>query len=321
MVGFTGVRWEVRPAEELSRQLSAGAGERPMFEAAVAWGTIASTLHELREEFAAVRKIVDEGWTGSTRTGVLAAVDELGAWVQAVADDARANAKAAERQAIAHTVAVAAMPDAGVIAAVGQMEAALKAVVAPPSALIAGGIARLDEQAMGMKAQASRVMHTYEQATTPVAKPWEPAPVPTGLVHAPVAAAQRVAAQKRLAEQDSAAVAAAQGAMLAIAGMSGTGLGPRASNEYMTQTARAAHDGAVPVTGEEVTIVGQSAEVTTVAGSPVVGPVAPMASASPSGVTPTPVVATNYDSVQDAVVDGHVPAAPPVLGVAEREGA
>lgn len=320
MVGFTGVRWEVRPAEQLSRQLSTGAGERPMFEAAMAWGTIASTLQELQQEFAAVRKIVDEGWTGSARAGVLDAVDTIATWVQAVADDARANAKAAERQAIAHTVAVAAMPDAGVIAAVGQMEAALKAVVAPPSALIAGGIARLDEQAMGMKAQASRVMETYEQATTPVAKPWEPAPAPTGLVHAPAAAAQRYAAQARLAEQDSAAVAAAQGAMMAIASMSGTGLGPRASNEYTTQTARAAHQGAVPVAGEEVTVVGQSAEAT-VAGSPVVGPVAPMASASHSGATPTPVVATNYDSVQDAVADGHVPAAPSVLGVAEREGA
>lgn len=320
MVGFTGVRWEVRPAEELSRQLSAGAGERPMFEAAMAWGSIAATLQELQHEFAAVRKIVDEGWTGSTRGGVLAAVDKLGAWAQAVADDARANAKAAERQAIAHTVAVAAMPDARVIAAVGQMEAALKAVTAPPSALIAGGIARLDEQAMGMKAQASRVMETYEQATTPVAEPWEPAHVPAGLVHAPAAAAQRDAAQARLAEQDSAAVAAAQGAMLAIAAMSGTNLGPRASNEYVTQTARAAHQGSASAVGEEVTVVGQSADATTVAGSPVVGPVAPMASASHTGVTPTPVVAANYDSVQDAVAEGHVPAAPSVLGVAEREG-
>ncbi|GAA2054968.1 PPE domain-containing protein [Williamsia deligens] len=316
MVGFTGVRWEVRPAEELSRQLSAGAGERPMFEAALAWGSVAASLHELREEFAAVRKIVDDGWTGSTRSGVLAAIDKLSAWVTAVGDDARANAKAAERQAIAHTVAVAAMPDAHVIAAVGQMETALKAVTAQPSALIAGGIAKLDEQAMGMKAQASRVMETYEEATTPVARPWEPARVPAGLVHAPAAAANRDAAQAGLAEQDSAAVAAAQGAMVAIAAMSGTTPVARASNEYVTQTSRAAGQGVV---SEEVSVVDQGA--TTVAGGPAVAPVAPMASASHSGVPTAPVAGTNYDSVQEAVADGHVDAAPPVLGVSDREGA
>ncbi len=133
------MRWEVRPAEELSRQLSAGAGERPMFEAAMAWGSIAATLQELQQEFAAVRKIVDEGWTGSTPGGVLAAVDKLGAWAQAVADDARANAKAAERQAIAHTVAVAAMPDARVIARRRSDGGRAQAVTAPPSALIAVG--------------------------------------------------------------------------------------------------------------------------------------------------------------------------------------
>jgi PPE-repeat protein len=321
VVGFTGVRWEVRPAEELSRQLTDGAGERPMFEATLAWSAVSAALQELHKEFLAVRKVVDEGWVGTTRDGALAAVDKLGAWVLAMSDDARANAKAAERQAIAHTVAVASMPDARVIAAVGQMEAALKAVVAPPSALIAGGIAKLDEQAMGMKAQASRVMEEYEQATTPVAKPWEPARVPGGLVDAPGAAAQRESAGTQADAPDMAAVGAAQAALMAISGRNGTSLGSRASNEYMTQTARSVDRGAQAIGEEEVTVVGQNAETSTAAHSPVVAPVAPAATASQSAVPSAHVATANYDSVQDAVDDGHVAAAPSVLGVAEREGA
>ncbi len=316
MVGFTGVRWETRQAERLSRDLSAGAGPKPLFEAGLAWAAIASSLKDLDTEITQLRKSVVEGWSGSAAPGVLTALEKLTTWVTRTSEMARENAQAAERQAIAHTVAVAAMPDAGVIAGVAQLEAALKLVVAPPSALITGGIAKLDEQAMGMKAQASRVMESYEHATTPVSKPAHPPEAPKDLVDHRGAAEARAAAEARLAASNSAAIAAAQGAMLAVAAMSGPRGRLRASDEFVSQTKRA--DIRVDTaSGEEVVV---AVDGTTVApAGPAGAPFVPSAGiAQGSNSDAAQVVATNYDSVQEVVPSGTTSAAPSVIGVTDR---
>lgn len=316
MNGFTGVRWETRQAERLSRDLSAGAGPKPLFEAGLAWASIASSLKDLDAEITQLRKSVVEGWSGSAAPGVLTALESLKTWVAQTSEMARANAEAAERQAIAHTVAVAAMPDAAVIAGVAQLESALKMVVAPPSALMSGGIARLDEQAVGMKAQASRVMESYEQATTPVSKPAHPPEAPKHLVDHTRAAEARAAAEAKLAASNGAAMAAAQGAMLAVAAMSGPRGQLRASDEFVSQTKRAELR-VDTVSGEEVVVGvdGTTVAPTAPAGAPFV-PAAGIAQGSNSDATV--VAATNYDSVQEVVPTGTTSAAPSVIGVTDR---
>ena len=316
MIGFTGVRWETRQAERLSRDLSAGAGPKPLFEAGLAWASIASSLKDLDAEITQLRKSVVEGWSGSAAPGVLSALESLKSWVTQMSEMARENAQAAERQAIAHTVAVTAMPDSAVIAGVAQLEAALKLVVAPPSALMSGGIARLDEQAMGMKAQASRVMESYEQATTPVSKPAHPPQAPKNLVDHRKAAEARAAAEAKLAASNGAAMAAAQGAMMAVAAMSGPRGRLRASDEFVSQTKRADIRVAAAA-GEEVVVSADGTTVTSSgpAGTPFV-PAAGIAQSSNSDATAA--AAANYDSVQEVVPSGTTSAAPPVIGVADR---
>ncbi len=314
MMGFTGVRWETRQAERVSRDLSSGAGPKPLFEAGVAWASIASTLAELDSEISQLRKSVVEGWSGSAMPGVLAALESLKTWIVQTGEMARGQAEAAERQAIAHTVAVATMPDAAVIAGVAQLEAALKMVVAPPSALMAGGIARLDEQAVGMKAQASRVMESYEHASTPVAKPAGPPQAPKDLVDHRGAAQARADAEAKMAESNGLALAVAQGAMLAVAGMTGTRGALRASDPYVSQTRRT--DLRVDaVAGEEVVTDATSA-------ASAAGPTAPFVPAAGiaqgSNSDASAVAATNYDSVQEVVPSGTTTAAPSVIGVSDR---
>lgn len=318
MIGFTGVRWETRQAERLSRDLSAGAGPKPMFEAGLAWASIAGTLRELDADVVSLRKSVLEGWSGSAVAGALAAIDALGAWVRDTADMASRSAEAIERQAVAHTVAVAAMPDAAVIAAVAQIEAAIKVVAAPPSALISGGLAKLDEQAVGMKAQASRVMESYEHATTPVSKPMHVPAAPTNLAKRHLAAQTREAAEAKLAAQNGAAMAAAQGAMLAVAAMNRPSGTVRASDQYVSQTNRAEMR-VETATTDEVVAVERTSVTAAPAGAPMVSGAGIAHSGSSDGSASPVVAATNYDSVQDVVPAPSTDAAPPVIGVAERD--
>ncbi|MGU3292777.1 PPE domain-containing protein [Williamsia sp. M5A3_1d] len=317
MIGFTGVRWETRQAERLSRDLSAGAGPKPLFEAGLAWSAVATSLSELEKEIVHLRKSVVEGWSGDSLAGVLAALDSLHAWVRDTGDMATRTAQAAERQAIAHTVAVAAMPDAAVIEGVAQIEAAIKMVAAPPSALISGSLARLDDQAVSMKAQASRVMESYEQATTPVSKPTVPPHAPSNAAKQHLARQSREEAEAKLAAANGSALMAAQAAMLgAMTRPTGT---LRASDQYVTQTRRA--QTVVEVTAaQEAATAERTTVASTAAGST---PFVPAAGASASGSqgTSSPVVAsTNYDSVQDVVPATSATAAPSVIGEAEREG-
>ncbi|WP_328857022.1 PPE family protein [Williamsia herbipolensis] len=329
MTGFTGIRWDARPAEQLSRDLSRGAGAKPLFEAGMSWAAIASALHELDREFAGVRKLMAEGWRGKGDAAMAQSLDKLSTWVSETADMAAHNATAAERQAVAHTVAMAAMPDAEVISALGQLEDALKAVAAPPHSLIAGGLAKLDEQAHGMKAQAARVMESYELATTPVATSWDSVPVPTHLVHRASLTAEKDKAAAKIAQQQA---LMGQGAMLAqIAAMSATPLGAYRSDEYVTQTRRdlARIDAAARADGEVVVQAANSgADGVVVDGQSAAQsqfvPATPMSAAAASapghqGQAPLPVT-TNYASVQEAASAGSQVASPSVIGVPDGEG-
>ncbi|MGZ8178595.1 PPE domain-containing protein [Williamsia sp. SKLECPSW1] len=325
MVGFTGVRWDARPAEKLSRDLSMGAGAKPMFEAGMSWAAIGVALRETASEFERLKKSILEGWKGRGDAGMIAAVEKLEKWVGETADMALRNAAAAERQAVAHTVAVAAMPDADAIAALGHLEDALKQVAAPPKSLMAGGLAELDHQATSMKAQAARVMESYEQATTPVSRPWDPVAAPAHLVDRSASDTVRSEAEARIAAQQAVGLSSEQAMLAAVAALRGTALGSYASDEYVSQTRRAElrADG---MTAEEVVAVDGRASTAVPADAvsqhPHVLPAAPMGASASAGQPEhgAAAVATHYEDGREIVESGSQTAAPSVLGVSDAEG-
>ncbi|MBT0568576.1 PPE domain-containing protein [Williamsia sp. CHRR-6] len=321
MTGFTGVRWEARQAEQLSRDLSRGAGPKPLFEAGMSWGAMALSLSELADDFRHVRKLLHEGYQGEGSADMLTTVKKLEKWVADTADQAMRNAVAAEHQAVALTVALAAMPDADTIKTLANLETAMKAVAAPPGSLIAGGIAKLDEQATGMKAQAARVMASYEHATTPVSKPWEPAKVPEKLVNrAQLAQARSDAEQKAQVQATLEAFAGQQALMAEISAFGGTKLGAYTSEGYAGQTRRTEMRVDTVVDGENVVVKGGDVvKADAVSQQAQFVPAAPMSAAAGSNHSSALPVTTNVAQVQEVMNSGSQVASPQVIGVPEKE--
>ncbi|QKT06984.1 PPE domain-containing protein [Gordonia sp. X0973] len=182
MTGFTGEVWQRIPAEQLARDLMDGVGPKALFESGLTWLNIEAELNELAADVAHSIKTVDEGWQGDGGEGMIGALRKLHTWLVETADMAQRNAKAAEVQAVATTVARTTMPQASEVEQLTELHTSMKTMDFPAGSMLGGGMAFVESSLKTVKAQAARVMETYEQATTPVAQPWDPVIAPKQLV-------------------------------------------------------------------------------------------------------------------------------------------
>ncbi|WP_378737231.1 PPE domain-containing protein [Nocardia brasiliensis] len=171
--GFTGVVWEAREPDRLTRELSTGPGAIPMAEAGATWAKLAAAFGAAVIEYDQIVASLHGAWESGTSRPVLDRISVLRDWLTDAARAAGENAVHAEKQAAAYQLAQLTMPNALDVAAIQQAQRALEAVSGSLGAPIKAVAAQTDTETDLAKAAASRVMRTYEAATEPLAAPWQ----------------------------------------------------------------------------------------------------------------------------------------------------
>ncbi|MFW0783830.1 PPE domain-containing protein [Gordonia sp. CPCC 206044] len=205
IVGFTGVIWEARPAERLAHDLHHGVGPARLAESGAAWATLAAELADIGVEYGKVLADLGLHWESQSYNHAFEQLTKFAPWFADAANQAVHTAGKAEAQAAATTVALTAMPNPLELQATKAVQEALSKVhIAAGSPLVAAA-AHTERAQQDQKQRASRVMESYEKATTPVHKPWaHPKPpriVSEDALHAEEAAAREAAAKARAAAQ------------------------------------------------------------------------------------------------------------------------
>ncbi|MBO0878838.1 MAG: PPE domain-containing protein [Mycobacterium sp.] len=179
--GFTGTVWEAVPPQQLVREMTAGPGAEPMFEASRAYGQLAAGLTDAATEFHAMLSVLGDAWSSSNSSDSLNQLAQLGEWFDQTAKAALTNATHAAQQAAALQTARATVPHlAEMTAAADSAEHAARAHLA--STPLAGLINNAEHQLDGLRQQTARAMRSYESASAALAHPWRTA-------HAPVVSA------------------------------------------------------------------------------------------------------------------------------------
>ncbi|MBH0777584.1 PPE domain-containing protein [Nocardia bovistercoris] len=205
--GFTGVVWEAREPDRLTRELFAGPGVTPMAEAGAGWTRLSAAFGAAVVEYEQIVAGLRGAWQSDTSAEVLDRVSRLRDWLVDTAGAARGNAGRAATQAAAHELARLAMPHAAEIAALQAAQQMLEQVTGALGAPLRAVAADTETRVDLAKASATRVMRTYEAATEPLATPW--------LQQEPPVIATKVA----LEAEQSAASASEAGATATSAGM------------------------------------------------------------------------------------------------------
>ncbi|GAA5067182.1 PPE domain-containing protein [Nocardia callitridis] len=229
--GFTGVVWEAREPDRLTRELSTGPGAVPMAEAGAAWGRLAATMGGAVVEYEQIIAELRLAWQSNTSNAVLERISTLRDWITDAASAAANNALRAESQAAAHQLARLTMPNAGDIAAIQQLQQTIAALGAAMGAPIRAVAASTDTESDAAKAAASRVMRSYEAATEPLALPWEQQQPP---VIAPAVALESEQGGTAVPERGSASVPGGMPAMALPPGLLGAIAPARTPGAYRT---------------------------------------------------------------------------------------
>lgn len=182
--GFTGEVWEAKPPEELARDLVTGAGAVPAAEAGLAWARLSANLGAAAIDYERILGVLSEAWESKNSTAFIERIRALRDWLTHSAASAAGNAVQAETHAAAYEIARLAMPDAGDVEKLRQLQEMLEKVGTAMGAPMLAKLATVDGDADAAKAVAARVMRTYEAATESLATPWEhqtPPPITEGM--------------------------------------------------------------------------------------------------------------------------------------------
>ncbi|MBO0853863.1 MAG: PPE domain-containing protein [Nocardia sp.] len=176
--GFTGVVWEARPTEQLARELTTGPGPVPMADAAAAWTRLAAEFGAAVPEYDRIVAAIRGHWQSETSDAVLQRISAMREWLAEVATAAARNAEHATRQATSYEIARLAMPHVAEVAALDRAVHAVQALGASLGAPLVGAAAQISADHDAAKADAARIMRTYEAASAPLASHWQQAPPP-----------------------------------------------------------------------------------------------------------------------------------------------
>ncbi|MET8650206.1 PPE domain-containing protein [Nocardia aurea] len=190
VIGFTGVVWQARPTDQLARDLTTGPGAVPMSEASAAWAKLAASFGAAVVEYDQILARIRESWRSGESEAVLERISKLREWLVEAAAAAGQNATRAGGQAVAYEVARLAMPHMVEIAALETAMRGIQQAGAALGAPLVAAAAQVEGEQDLAKANAARVMQSYESATTPLATPWTHEAPPVIASSAPLEAEQ-----------------------------------------------------------------------------------------------------------------------------------
>lgn len=195
--GFTGVVWEARPTDRLAQDLATGPGAKPMVDAGIAWEKLAASFAAAIPEYERIIDKIRGAWQSDQSADVVERIGKLRDWLTETAGAAHRNAVQAGQQAANYELALLTMPNAQEIAAIEATKQGLQQAGVALGAPLVGAAAEIENLQDQAKANAARVMQSYEQATTPLAEPWEEKPPPVIAGPAALEAEQAQAAAPR----------------------------------------------------------------------------------------------------------------------------
>ncbi|MEV4124625.1 PPE domain-containing protein [Nocardia sp. NPDC049707] len=229
--GFTGVVWEARPTEQLAKDLMTGRGAAPMAEASAALARLAASFGGAVVEYDQIIGAIREAWRSDTSEAVLERISTLREWLIEAAGSAGQNATRAGRQAMAYELAKLTMPHVAEIAALEAAKQSIEQMGAGLGGPLVGAAAAVDAEQDLAKANAARVMRTYESAATPLATPWQHAAPPV------IASSAALDAERAAAEPKPVASTPGGFAPVSFAGgFGGMTAMPRVKGAYHTRT-------------------------------------------------------------------------------------
>ncbi|MEU6580773.1 PPE domain-containing protein [Nocardia sp. NPDC046763] len=185
--GFTETVWESRPPEQLARDLVTGAGAVPAAEAGLAWTRLSAGFAAAAVEYERILVILDSAWESKNSGPFIERIKALRDWLGASAAAAAGNATQAESHAAAYELAKLTMPDVDEVEKLKDLQQLMQQLGLAAGMPLLGGLATTETDAEKAKAEAARVMRTYEAATESLSKPWEhqaPPQVTAGLTPA-----------------------------------------------------------------------------------------------------------------------------------------
>lgn len=177
-MGFTDVAWESRSTEQLARDLTEGPGPASVGGAGAAWIRVANELASVSVDFDKLVARLQTVWASEASSAAAHRLEEFGKWLQAISLSAAGNGQRAEEAAVANTVAVLAMPSVSEAVESRTAQDMMASLAAYNGAVLTGTFAEFDAAATADQANAAAVMQQYEEATAPLAQPWDQPPPP-----------------------------------------------------------------------------------------------------------------------------------------------
>ncbi|MET0454597.1 MAG: PPE domain-containing protein [Mycobacterium sp.] len=177
-MGFTNVAWESRSTEQLARDLTEGPGPTPAGQAGASWVRVANELAAVSEDYQKLADQVAGAFESGSADAVVRRIQDFGQWLRAMSLSAAGNGQRAEEAAVAHSVAILAMPTVSEAVEAQTTRDVMASLAAYNGAILNGQFAEFDEAADVDQANAAAVMQQYEDSCSGLAEPWDQPPPP-----------------------------------------------------------------------------------------------------------------------------------------------
>jgi hypothetical protein len=177
-MGFTNVAWESRSTEQLARDLTEGPGPSPAGQAGASWVRIANELAAVSEDYQRLADQLTGAFESGSADAVVRRILDFGDWLRAMSLSAAGNGQRAEEAAVAHSVAILAMPTVSEVVEAQTTRDVMSSLAAYNGAILNGRFAEFDEAADADQTNAAAVMQQYEDSCTDLAEPWDQPPPP-----------------------------------------------------------------------------------------------------------------------------------------------
>ncbi|ANI41512.1 PPE domain-containing protein [Mycolicibacterium vaccae] len=177
-MGFTNVAWESRSTEQLARDLTEGPGPTPAGQAGASWVRVANELAAVSEEYQRLADQLTGAFESGSADAVVRRIQDFGEWLRAMSLSAAGNGQRAEEAAVAHSVAILAMPTVAEAVEAQTTRDVMASLAAYNGAILNGRFAEFDEAADADQTSAAAVMQQYEDSCSDLAEPWDQPPPP-----------------------------------------------------------------------------------------------------------------------------------------------
>lgn len=137
---------------------------------------VANELAAVAEDYQKLADQLTGAFTSGGADAVVRRLHEFGDWLQAMSLSAAGNGQRAEEAAVAHSVAVLAMPTVSEAVELQTTRDVMASLAAYNGAILNGRFAEFDEAADADQANAAAVMQTYEDSCADLAEPWDQPP-------------------------------------------------------------------------------------------------------------------------------------------------